>query len=411
MSSTNPTAAQPSNLIARVRSILMSPAATWDVIDGEPATIAGLYTNYVVLLAAIPVVARVIHATVFGYGAFGFSYRPPILTTLVGAVVSYLVSLAAIFVFALVIDELAPRFGGEKNRTQAFKVAAYSATASWVASAFSAVPMLGIVGLLGLYSLYLLYLGLPRVMKAPADRAVAYTATTVVVMIVVSLVAAVIINIAAAPFGGLAVLSGMDRGFAHTGGPTVGTLNLPGGSVNLGQMAAAAQQAEATAKAQQTAMAGGSVAPGAAGAIQPVAPDTLKALLPPSLPGFPRTEVSDAGGGVAGVGAAGASATYASGNGSISLQVTDMGPLGAMAGAINVQSSKETATGYEKVGTVNGRMTTEDYDRQNRSGKYSVLVGSRFMVEADGSGVDVDALKTAVSSVPLDKLEGIAHPG
>jgi hypothetical protein len=46
-----------------------------------------------------------------------------------------------------------------------------------------------------------------------------------------------------------------------------------------------------------------------------------------------------------------------------------------MASAFNVKSSKETATGYEKVGMVGGRMTQESYDRQARSGEYSVLVG------------------------------------
>src|SRR3546814_17909838 len=51
-------------------------------------------------------------------------------------------------------------------------VAAYSATAAWVAGVFQIVPSLGWIGaILGLYSLYLLYLGLPILMKAPAANA------------------------------------------------------------------------------------------------------------------------------------------------------------------------------------------------------------------------------------------------
>src|SRR3546814_386237 len=90
---------------------------------------------------------------------------------------SYVLTLAAIYIVALVIDALAPTFGGQKNPIQALKVAVYSGTAGWVAGIASLLPTLAILGGLvgGLYSLYLLYLGLPRLMKAPEDKAVVYT--------------------------------------------------------------------------------------------------------------------------------------------------------------------------------------------------------------------------------------------
>jgi hypothetical protein len=47
----------PSGFIARARSILLKPAETWDAIAEEPATVAGLFTSYAVVLAAIPAVA------------------------------------------------------------------------------------------------------------------------------------------------------------------------------------------------------------------------------------------------------------------------------------------------------------------------------------------------------------------
>ena len=86
-----------------------------------------------------------------------------------------------------------------------------------------------------------------------------------------------------------------------------------------------------------------------------------------------------------------------------------MGALATLGGALNVQSSKETATGYEKVTNVNGRMIDEEFDRSEHSGKYSVVVANRFLVEADGSGVAIDDLKGAVNTVGLDRLEGLAH--
>ena len=153
--------------------------------------------------------------------------------------------------------------------------------------------------------------------------------------------------------------------------------------------------------------------PAPAGAVHAVAADTLKALLPAALPsGFSRTEVSASSAGAAGVGGSNAEGVYTKGDGRITLQVTDlaaMGALAAMGGAINVQSDRETATSYEKVGKVDGRLTTESFDNQDRSGKYSVVVANRFVVDAEGSGIAIDDLKAAVAAVGIDKLEGMAH--
>lgn len=407
MSLSNPSAVGSSDLVSRVKNILLSPQTEWDRIEAEPATIGGIYSGYVIILAAIAPLAQLIHSLVFGYGALGFTYRPPLIGSLVGAVVGYGVSLVMMYVFALVIDGLATNFGGQKDRLMAFKVAAYSGTAAYLAGAFAALPMLGVLGLLGLYSIYLLYLGLPKLMKAPPQQAVGYTAVVIVVMIVIGVVVGAVTAAVEAPFG---MGFGMFRHPAQVGSMS-GTVNVPGGSVNLGQLDAAAKQAQLAADTMKAAQAG---QPAPAGAVTAVAPDVLKALLPDTLAGYPRTEISAAGGGVAGMNATNASATYAKGDSRISLEVSDMGAMGAMAamaGAANVESSKETATGYEKVGKVDGRLTTEEYDRQSKHGKYSVLVASRFMVEANGDDVSIDDLKGAVSSIGIGRLEGMAHTG
>src|SRR3546814_11337083 len=94
---------------------------------------------------------------------------------------SYVLTLAAIYIVALVIDALAPTFGGQKNPIQALKVAVYSGTAGWVAGIASLLPTLALLGGLvgGLYSRYLPSLGPPRLMTAPGDKAVDYTVVVV----------------------------------------------------------------------------------------------------------------------------------------------------------------------------------------------------------------------------------------
>jgi hypothetical protein len=186
-------------LVERAKNIILTPSREWEVIDGEVETIGSIYRQHVLPLAAIPAVAGLIGATLFGYSAFGFSYRPSIGAAAATAVFQYGAVLIGVFVLALIIDALAPHFGATPNRTQAFKVAAYSATASWVAGIFNILPALSFLSILGLYSLYLLYLGLPKLMRAPKDKAMTYTLVVVIAAIAVALVMGAILG----PISGL----------------------------------------------------------------------------------------------------------------------------------------------------------------------------------------------------------------
>jgi hypothetical protein len=169
------------NLVARVKAILLSPKTEWGVIDAEQATVGSLYTGYIIPLAAIPALASFIGLGVIGIGGYRLGMGP----ALTMAVTSYVLALVGTFVLALIVDALAPTFGGQKNQIQALKVAAYSCTAFWAAGIFSLIPALGVLRILGLYSLYLLFLGLPRLMKAPQEKAAGYTVVVILCAIVV----------------------------------------------------------------------------------------------------------------------------------------------------------------------------------------------------------------------------------
>ena len=181
---TKPTDGPNVPLIQRVKNILMTPKTEWPAIDSEPSTIGGIYRNYVMILAAIGPVCMLIGLLVFGMPYFTFP-----MGYLIGqAVLTYVMALIGCYVLALIIEALAPSFGGTKDRVKAFKVAAYSSTAAWVVGVVYLVPMLAILGILGLYSLYLLYLGLPVLMKTPADKSLVYTIAIIVAAIVIYVV-------------------------------------------------------------------------------------------------------------------------------------------------------------------------------------------------------------------------------
>ena len=170
------------NLVERVKAILLSPRTEWAVIDGESGDAGYLFKNYVAILAAIPAVALLIWSLLLG----GFG--------LVLAILAYILYCVAWYVEALIIDALAPTFGGRKDMPSALKVAAYSSTAAWLAGIFRIIPGLAILGIVGLYSLYLLYLGLPALRKSPPEKAIGYTAAVVVIMIVIFVVVVLVLG-------------------------------------------------------------------------------------------------------------------------------------------------------------------------------------------------------------------------
>jgi hypothetical protein len=389
-----------SPLVARVKAILLSPNAEWDVIEHEPATTGSLYTGYAIPLAAIAPICGAIGAIVFGYGGFGFSFHPSIVFVLTGAIVRFVLSLVSIFILALIIDALAPTFSGQKNQIQALKVAVYSSTASYVAGVFAIFPPLAILSILGLYSLYLMYCGLPKLMKSPADKSLAYTAVVVVCAIVLF----IIIGAVTAPLAMMGAGSGFSPGRV---GAATGTVALPGGgSVDMSKLQALAQSA--TQSTVSSGASAGAASGAGAATVVPVSTDALKGLLPASIDGYERTEISSASGTAGPIAGANAKATYTKGSSSIELSVVDMAVLGGLAKAFNVQSDSETATGYEKVGQVDGRLTTEKYDRQSKDGSFSVMAGSRFLVQADGTHVDMATLKDAIAMVGPQRLDALA---
>jgi hypothetical protein len=178
------------NLVDRVKGLIQQPKREWEVIAAEPQTVQDLYTGYVMILAAIPAVSYFIGFSLVGTSMLGVGYRVPIAHGVAHMIAQYVLSLGLIYVFAIMIDALAPHFGGEKNLVQSFKLAAFAPTAAWLAGIFYIIPALSILGLLGLYSLYLLYTGVPIVKRITEDKAVPFVA----IVLIAALVLGVVVN-------------------------------------------------------------------------------------------------------------------------------------------------------------------------------------------------------------------------
>ena len=184
-------------LIQRARALLVTPRTEWPIIAVEPATVQSLYRDYFMILAAIPPICQFVKVSILGYAWHGFRvYRLGMGAGLSAAIVAYVTSLAAIYVLAIIVEALAPNFGGESNRIQALKVSGYAYTASWVAGVGLILPGLsGLIALAGaIYSVYLFYLGLPSTMKVLPERAISFTAIVVISGFVLGWIIAVVVG-------------------------------------------------------------------------------------------------------------------------------------------------------------------------------------------------------------------------
>ena len=143
-------------------------------------------------MAAIGPVAATIGGIVFGErgSLLTFGTVPMNAGTAVQAgVLEYVLNLVGAYALAMAIDVIGASVGGQRNLVQALKVAAYGSTPYWLAGAFALFPRIEPLGmLLGLYSVRLFVRGLPAVMKAPRDKAAAYTLLTSIAAALIVLV-------------------------------------------------------------------------------------------------------------------------------------------------------------------------------------------------------------------------------
>jgi hypothetical protein len=404
-------------LIERVRAILLTPRTEWPVIEQEVTTTADLYRNYIIVLAAIPAVFGFVKGTVLGIDV-------PLLGTMrvgVGAGLSamllqYGLSLVQVYLIALIVDNLAPTFAGQKNMLQALKLSAYAFTAAWIAGVGQILPWLGpIIGLAGgAYSIYLFYLGIPVLMKCPPERAGAYTAVTVIIAIVLSLLIGVLV-------------AGLTGGPSGIRSPQVGSADVQfDKNSTMGKLETWSKQVETASKKVEEAQASGDTkaqseavgamigtALGSGAKVEALAPDQLKPFVPATLGGLPRTNISVQRNAAMGMQIAEANATYGEGGRSLDLEITDTGSakgLMALAGWASPEGEKATSTGFSRTYKEGDRVVTEDWENSGH-GNYAVIVGERFTVKVSGNAKSIDDLKHAANEIDFGGLEKLKDSG
>ena len=422
------------SLVARVKNITLRPNAEWPIIAGEPSSVGGLYTGYVAPLAAINPIALFIGLSIIGVSIpFMGTYRTPFFSGVSQAIFSFAMVLLGLLLFAAIVNALAPTFGGRKDLNAAFKLVAYSATPGFVAGVLSLFPPLAMLEIFAaLWGLYIFYVGVPVVMQTAKDKALPYTALSMVCAFVIGLVLSLtigavmgVVGFATGGFGHHvygASSPANDEGQAKAVAATI-IGNAMGGNDSdkkaaakmidgVAQAGKAADAAAASGDTDAQAAAGvsalKSLVSGGKGDVKTIPREALKALLPETVGGLPRTTAQSRSGSFAGIAASGASAVYGDEkNGTIELSVADMGNMGGLALIANLGAnltSSDSDEGYTKTVEVDGRKIHEQWTAASKKSQAFEIIDNRFAVSADGSGVTMDAAVQALGSIDVGRL-------
>jgi len=417
------------SIVDRVKNICFSPSTEWSVIAQEPAQAGSLLAGYVAPLAAIGAVAGFVGGSIIGRTLpFVGTFRVGIIPGLIGACLTLVMAIVSVGIVALIINALAPTFGAERDGMQALKVAAYSYTPAWLAGVLNVLPLVGLlVFFAALYGIYLMYLGLPKVMKCPPDKAIGYTAVVVVCAVVLSIavsaVGAAVTGVGLLTSG--ALTSGALSG-ATVGRPTSREVEFDKNSP-LGKLQDLSRKLEESGKKMDAAQKAGDASGQAAAAIEtlgtlfgggkrvePIGIEELKPFVPPTFAGLPRTSSTAEKTGVAGLMVSKAEATYGEPGRRVKLSISDTGGVSglvALAGWAAVQEEKEDEGGFERTRKVDGRLVHEKMSKRGGTNEYGIVLGDRFMVDAESSDLDLNTLKSAVASIDLARLESMKDAG
>ena len=182
------------NLKERVIAITKDPKGTWPVIKSELSSVSDIYQNYLIPLAGAAAVANYLGMVVFGQTApgTGIVVHWGFISGLFTAAIMLAFQLGMFYVSAMVLQTLAPKFGGNASLTDAFKLVAYANTPAMVVGLANIIPNIGkLVAVLGIYSIYVFWVGVTE-MTGVSEQKVPYVVLAVVIQIVAVVTAALV---------------------------------------------------------------------------------------------------------------------------------------------------------------------------------------------------------------------------
>jgi hypothetical protein len=140
-------------LVDRAKELIMDPTAAWAKIRGESVTVEEVYKTYLIPLALAGAAATFVATSIMGSGSM--------IPSLIAALFMAALGLAGVYIAALILEWLAPKFACTPTRIDCFKWVGFASIVQGVAKLLVILPsILSILALLlALYGLYVGFIG------------------------------------------------------------------------------------------------------------------------------------------------------------------------------------------------------------------------------------------------------------
>ena len=403
----------------RVCDLLVKTSTTWKVIATDRVSVAWVYQHHLLPLGLLSALSALL-----GWGLVvaaepeaGVLSFPMALSCVLVLLVMVMVG---VWVLAQGVDALAPHFGARKSELRAFKLMAYSATPLLLLGLFALVP--GAVWLcsLGLVAaLWMIWQGLPRLMRCPENKKAIYFVPVAAACLVWAGLTVTLLN-AMQPSKPLSA-GGAGTNLAVT--PVAPSASNPASSSRVGVDGASAAASGASEIAEMDAQLAANQAevamtsatssePAASVAISSADLERLatqiKTLVPGSLGGMPRDQLSAQPLSVGNANGVAVHAGFAQGDKTLSINLAYVGPnpkqtvLGEWA---NGSLQREDATRSERIYAEGARHFSEMGRKDGSSASLRVLLSNGLMIDMDAFGMPLEALKLALAELKLAEME------
>ncbi len=398
----------------RVCDLLVKTGATWKVIATERVSIAWVYRNHLLPLGLLSALAALLGWALVAAaepetGTLSF---PMALSCVLVLLVMVMVG---VWVLAQGVDALAPHFGARKSELRAFKLMAYSVTPMLLLGLFALVPGAVWLCCLGLTAaLWMIWQGLPRLMRCPENKRAIYFAPIAVACLVWALLTVTLLNAMQPSKSRVPAIStnlAITPAAPRASNPASAPRAVDGASVAASGASEIAETGAQSA-ASQAEVAMTSSEPAASVAISSADLERLatqiKALVPASLGGMPRDQLSAQPLSVGSVNGVAVHAGFAQGDKTLSVNLAYVGPnpkqtvLGEWA---NGSLQRDDATRSERIYADGARHFSEMGRKDGSSASLRVLLGNGLMIDMDAFGMPLEALKSALAELKLAELE------
>ena len=157
-------------MIARLKGFTQDPVETWQQIKNDADSERDLVEKYIAAIIIVPALCAFIGSSILGPASIGVGLKVFILRVICGA--------AGYFLGAMLVQYLAPTFGGTNSRPEILRWMTFSNLPNAAAVVLSLVLFVPVIGFLvwivqlagALFSLYVMWVGTPIMVGVTAER-------------------------------------------------------------------------------------------------------------------------------------------------------------------------------------------------------------------------------------------------